>query len=72
MYPPSGWLFGPIEVDLDSHQAKSCYLTHGIPVTAATGTYTYYGYVGFSDGIIDEEQFNFQVTVAAAAVKPQN
>jgi cysteine-rich repeat protein len=46
LYPPSGFLLGPIDVTLDPGASKSKYLTLNIPVNTPYGTYTYYGYVG--------------------------
>ena len=63
MYPPSGYLFGPLSISLDPYQSKSGHLLHAIPSNAPLGTYLYHGYVGnYGVGIYDECQFNFTVT----------
>ena len=63
-YPPSGWLFGPITVNLGPHTSKSKYLTQFIPYNAPFGTYTYHGYVGVVGPpplLYNQCQFNFEV-----------
>ena len=63
MYPPSGYLFGPYPVTLSPYQSGSGHLSQTIPNSAPVGIYTYYGYVGNpADGIMDEDQFDFEVT----------
>ena len=65
MYPPSGWLLGPITVTLGPHTSKSKYLTQFIPYNAPFGTYTYYGYIGTAGPPVikyGECQFTFTVT----------
>jgi hypothetical protein len=63
IYPPSGYLFGPIQVNLPAGQSKSGHLTQYIPTSAPLGTYTYYGYVYLPGvGFVDEDQFDFTVT----------
>ncbi|MBC2695739.1 MAG: hypothetical protein HF982_10790 [Desulfobacteraceae bacterium] len=65
IYPPSGYLFGPVSVILNPYQSKSGHLSHTIPGNAPIGAYTYHGYVGNPGvGIIDEDQFDFEVTAA--------
>lgn len=67
-YPPSGYLFGPYKVTLDSYQSKSGHLSHTLPIGAPLGPYTYHGYVGKpGEGVIDECQFDFTVTATSAA-----
>jgi PKD repeat protein len=61
-YPTSGWLFGPITVNLGPHTSKSKSLTQFIPYYAPFGTYTYHGYVGkVGVGLYNQCQFNFTV-----------
>jgi hypothetical protein len=68
LYPPSGYLFGPVQVTLQAHQSKSGHLTLYISFNAQLGTYTYYGYAGKPGmGIIDEDHFDFTVTSTAEA-----
>jgi len=65
MYPPSGWLFGPITVTLGPHTSTSKRLSQFIPYNAPYGTYTYYGYVGTNVPSVikyGECQFTFTVT----------
>jgi hypothetical protein len=61
-YPSSGYLLGPIKVTLKYHESKSKYISHFIPYTAPTGTYTYHGYLGIPGDIWDECTFDFTVT----------
>ena len=67
-YPPSGYLFGPLQVTLDPYESKSGDISHTIPGTAPLGTYTYHGYVGKAGvGVIDADYFDFEVTATSAA-----
>jgi len=61
-YPSSGYLLGPIKATLTYHESKSKYISHFIPYTAPTGTYTYHGYMGWPGDIWDECTFDFTVT----------
>lgn len=62
MYPPSGYVVGPIDVTLDPGKSKAKQLLQVIPLTAPYGTYTYYGYVGkVGVGLYGQCQFNFKV-----------
>ena len=71
-YPPSGYLFGPKEVTLNPYQSKSGDLAHTIPMGAPLGTYIYHGYIGRPGmGIIDEDQFDFEIIETLAAVGPE-
>ena len=73
IYPPSGYLFGPIQVTLDPYQSKSGHLSHAIPGNAPLGTYTYQGYVGKSGvGVIHECQFDFEVIESSEVVGPKD
>jgi hypothetical protein len=67
IYPPAGYLFGPVPIFLNPHQSKSGHLSHTIPIGAPLGTYTYHGYIGKPfEGIIDDDHFDFQVTGTGA------
>jgi hypothetical protein len=62
-YPATGYLKGPVGVNLGPNGSISKHLSQYIPNTAPLGTYTYHGYVSNSGvGISDECQFNFEVT----------
>lgn len=61
-YPPTGELFGPYYLCLDPYGTSSAHLTHGIPMGAPLGTYTYNAFVGPYPTVWDEDHFNFQVT----------
>jgi hypothetical protein len=68
LYPPSGYLFGPIAVTLYHHQSLSGHITQYIPSSAPLGTYIYYGYVYLPGvGFVDEDQFDFTVTATTEA-----
>jgi len=72
IYPPSGYLFGPVPVSLNPYQSKSGHLFHTIPGNAPLGTYTYHGYIGNpGEGIIDEDLFDFEVTAAKQVAGPE-
>ena len=72
-YPPSGYLFGPKEVTLNPYQSKAGHFAHTIPMGAPLGTYMYHGYIGRPGmGIIDEDQFDFEVIEAPAAGGPED
>jgi len=59
----TGYLYGPISVNLNPGQTKSGHISHTVPATATVGQYIYHGYVGDYDvGIFDEDSFNFSVT----------
>jgi hypothetical protein len=60
--PPSGYLIGPLQVNLGPHGTKSGHKSHVVPEDAPLGTYTYRGYVGRSDVIYHKCQFKFKVT----------
>jgi hypothetical protein len=62
-HPVSGYLLGPMKVTLTYHESKSKYVSHFIPYTAPTGTYTYHGYVGMPGDIWDECTFEFTVVL---------
>jgi hypothetical protein len=64
MYPPSGYLLGPITVTLNSHESKSKLLTQFVPYNIPFGTYTYRGYIGTVSPrfLYNRCQFNFAVT----------
>jgi hypothetical protein len=67
IYPPSGYLFGPKEITLNPHQSKFGHLSHTIPMGAPLGTYLYHGYIGRPGmGVIDEDQFDFEVIETTA------
>ena len=69
IFPPLGFLFGPIVVRLGPNQSKSGHLSHTIPLSAPLGAYTYHGLVGqVGVGVIDEDQFDFEVTEAPAVL----
>jgi len=62
LYPPSGYLVGPIKVTLDPYESKSKRIPHNIPINAPLGDYTYNGYIGKPGvGVINDCQFNFEV-----------
>ena len=44
IFPPSGYLFGPVSIALNPHQSKSGHLSEIIPGSTPLGTYTYHGY----------------------------
>jgi len=70
MYPSSGYLFGPYKVTLAPNQSKSGKLSQPIPIKAPLSppSYTYYGYVAKpGGGIIDTDQFDFEVTESLQA-----
>jgi len=72
-YPPSGYLFGPKEVTLNPYQSKSGHLSHTIPMGAPLGPYIYHGYIGRPGmGIIDEDQFDFEVVESPAVIGPED
>jgi hypothetical protein len=63
MYPPSGYLFGPLSLPLEPSQSKLGHLSHAIPSNAPPGFYIYHGYVGnYGVGIYNECVFAFTVT----------
>ena len=69
IYPPSGYLFGPVQVILDPFESKSGHLSHTIPGNAPLGTYTYHGYLGKAGvGVINAENFDFEVIGALKVV----
>ena len=71
IYPPTGYLFGPLKVPLAPHQSKSGNLSQPIPINAPLSppSYTYYGYVAKPGvGIIDQDQFEFEVIPPSAEV----
>ncbi len=56
------YIDGPVKVPLGPSQAKSGHISHTVPLSAETGTYTYHGYVGtYGLGLIHECQFVFTV-----------
>ena len=59
--PPSGYLIGPLQVNLGPHSTKSGHKSHIIPDNAPLGTYTYRGYVGRSGVIYHKCWFTFEV-----------
>ena len=61
-YPPSGTLFGPYTVTLSPYGSRTGDLSHGIPLTAPLGDYTYNAFVGPYPTIWDEDHFDFEVT----------
>ena len=67
LYPPSGYLIGPVRVPLDPFELISQHLSHTISGIAPLGTYTYHGYIGMAGGvgIIDGDHFDFEVTIAS-------
>ena len=73
IYPPSGYLFGPYKVSLDPYESKSGHLSHTIPGNAPLGTYTYHGYIGKAGvGIINADQFDFEVIQGSAVEGPED
>ncbi len=71
VFPPVGFLFGPIVVQLGPNESQSGNLSQPIPLDAPLGTYTYHGLVGqIGVGLIDEDQFDFEVTEAPTAHGP--
>jgi hypothetical protein len=70
-YPPSGYLFGPLEVTLDPYQSVTEQPSLEIPCNAPLGTYVYHGYIGTGVGIIDEDQFEFEVVETIPAPVPK-
>ena len=60
-YPATGYLKGPLTVNLGPHGSISKHLSQYIPNTAPLGTYTYRGYVGVLGNIYDECWFSFEV-----------
>jgi hypothetical protein len=64
LYPPSGYLVGPLSVYLSPYESKSGHKSHTIPANAPLGTYTYHGYVGnYGVGLYHECHFDFEVTL---------
>jgi len=73
IFPPSGYLFGPFPIVLNPSQSKSGHLSHTISGNAPIGAYTYHGYVGKpGEGIIDEDQFDFEVTATKQVAGPED
>jgi hypothetical protein len=68
IFPPFGYLFGPVPVNLNPFESKYGHLSHTIPIYAPLGTYTYHGYVGkVGVGVINADNFDFEVTAGVAA-----
>jgi len=62
-YPPSGELFGPVNVCLASGASKTAHLTHGVPMSAPVGAYIFNAFVGTNPTpVTSEAHFNFDVT----------
>jgi hypothetical protein len=73
IFPPSGFLFGPIPIFLNPHQSISGHLSLPIPIYAPLGTYTYHSYIGKpGEGIIEENQFDFEVIQGSAIEGPED
>jgi hypothetical protein len=70
-YPPSDELFGPHSLCLDPYDSRSAHLSHGIPLGAPLGDYTYNAFIGPYPGITDEDHFVFTVTPAITAWGPE-
>ena len=61
-YPPSGYLYGPVQVDIGPYALTSETFYHTIPTNAPSGTYTYKGYIGTpSATLIDKYLFDFEI-----------
>jgi hypothetical protein len=62
-YPSSGYLYGPVEVNLGPYKFASENINHTVPPNAPIGTYTYNGLIGTpSTGLIDKFTFNFDIS----------
>jgi hypothetical protein len=61
--PTSGYLYGPVQVDLLPNELQSIQFFHIIPAHAPLGTYTYHGYVDKpGEGLIETYKFDFTVS----------
>lgn len=60
--PLAIYLIDPFSIYLGPSESKSGHRSHTIPVTAPTGTYIYYGYVGVPGNLYYKCQFEFTVT----------
>jgi len=72
IYPPSGELFGPVNVCVGPYDTRSAHLGHSIPMGAPLGTYSYNGYVGPYPTVWDEDNFQFTVTATSAVEGAEN
>jgi len=62
-YPPTGTLFGPVNLCLNAGASKSAYLTHSVPMSAPVGIYIFNATVSTNTApIASEAHFNFDVT----------
>lgn len=66
IYPPSGYLFGPYGATLDPYESISGHISHSIPGNAPLEGYTYHGYISNAGGVIDTDNFDFEVTATAS------
>jgi len=65
-YPPTGALFGPINLCLNAGASQSAHLTHGVPMSAPVGAYIFNAFVGTNPTpVTSEAHFNFDVTAFA-------
>jgi hypothetical protein len=61
-YPSPGYLYGPVQVDLNAYEIASENVHHTIPTNAPLGTYTYNGLIGTpGTGLMDKYTFNFEI-----------
>jgi hypothetical protein len=61
-YPSTGYLYGPVQVDIGPYALTSETFYHTIPTNAPSGTYTYKGYIGTpSATLIDKYLFDFEI-----------
>ena len=61
--PTSGYLYGPVQVDLLPNQLQSIQFFHTIPAYAPQGTYIYHGYIEKTgEGLVETYKFDFTVS----------
>ena len=61
--PTSGYLYGPVQVDLLPNQLQSIQFFHTIPAHAPQGTYIYHGYIEKTgEGLVETYKFDFTVS----------
>jgi len=61
VYPGSGFLVGPIELDISSHGSVTWNFAVPIPGVAPIGSYTFNAYIGPVPGIDDEDHEPFSI-----------
>jgi len=64
VYPPSGYLAGPVTTTLDPQEVVTGPLSHPVPAPAPTGFYTYGGFVAAAGDTVAVDEFEFEIISA--------